>query len=297
MKFLGHLSSKTACRVLGSAYDATRASFPPIVRVETTNACNAKCIICPHKEMQRPVRRMDDELFGRIIDECGENRCREVHLHNFGEPLIDKKLEDRVRFAKKRGIPKVKIFSNGSLLNEKRARGLIEAGLDEIKISFDGATREEFERIRAPLKFDTVVNNVKGLVALRNEMKASLTIRVACCSTSDRNATMQSLEEIVDGFSFGKVHNWAVSDAQLPHQGKVRKPCSRLWRTFTVLSGGAVSLCCLDYDGQLILGTLADGATIRDVWSGAAYADVRRRHKNARQAEIDLCNGCTKSFF
>lgn len=111
--------------------------------------------------MNWPVGQMDDALFDRIIDECAAERCREIHVHNFGEPLLDKRLEDRIRRAKQRGIAKVKIFSNGSLLTAERARSLIEAGLDEIKISLDGATREEFESIRCPLKFDRVVQNVE----------------------------------------------------------------------------------------------------------------------------------------
>ena len=154
MLLIDTLSSKTICRMLGGAYDVASRSFPNLVRIETTNACNAKCIICPHKDLQRKIRQIDDDLFIRAIDECAENRCPEVHLHNFGEPLLDRSLADRVRYAKSKGIAKVKIFTNGSLLTRQRGRALIDAGLDEIKISFDGATREEFERIRYPLKYN-----------------------------------------------------------------------------------------------------------------------------------------------
>jgi len=296
MQTVNYLSSKTACNIIGSGLSLSCGRFPAVVRIETTNACNAKCIICPHSEIKRPIRRMDDDLFTRIIDECAYYGCKETHLHNFGEPMLDKHLEDRVRYAKDSGLAKVKIFSNGSLLSEDRARALIEAGLDEIKISFDGATREEFEQIRVPLKFDDVVENIRGLVRLRNQLQSEMRIRVACCSTSDKQGTMQSLEEIVDGFSFGKIHNWA-GDASTNGRGKIRKPCSRLWRTFTILANGDVALCCLDYDGEYLLGHLDAATSIRDVWTGDAYREVRARHKAARQAEIHLCSHCTKSFW
>jgi len=174
MKNLRMLCSRIVCRCVGRVFDATRGRFPAVVRIETTNACNARCVICPHKDMNRPIRQMDDALFDRILDECAAARCREIHLHNFGEPLLDKRLEHRIRRAKEKGIAKVKIFSNGSLLTAERARVLIDAGLDEIKISFDGATREEFEAIRRPLKFDRVVANVEQLVKLRNELGSKL---------------------------------------------------------------------------------------------------------------------------
>lgn len=289
------LSSKAACRLIGGAYDLALGRFPAVVRIETTNACNAKCVICPHRQITRPIRRMDDDLFRKIIDECAESGCKEVHLHNFGEPLLDRQLEERVRRAKSGGLGKVKIFSNGSLLNEQRARGLVEAGLDEIKISFDGATREEFERIRVPLKFDEVVENIKGLVAVRNEMRSGLKVKVACCSTSDKQSTMKSLEKVVDGFSFGKIHNWTGENGTRQGRG-IRKPCSRLWRTFTILVDGEVALCCLDYDGRFLLGRIDGETSIREVWGSAAYREVRGRHKEAKQAEISLCTNCTKSF-
>ena len=199
---------------------------------------------------------MDEGTFRRIIDECAVERCREVHLHNFGEPLLDKNLENRVRYAKKAGIEKVKIFSNGALLTEKRAKGLIEAGLDEIKVSMDGATRDEFERIRVPLKYDAVVENIRRLVAYRNEVGSRLRIKFACVSTSDKEATIQSLEKIVDRFSFGKIHNWNGEDirrrprrnpkavlaivADVHHPGRrPRFPCAASTTTARSSSGGS----------------------------------------------------------
>jgi uncharacterized Fe-S cluster-containing radical SAM superfamily protein len=273
--------------------DAVAGDFPPVVRLETTNACNGRCIICPHHKMRRPIRTMPSDLYTQLIDECAAAGCREVHLHNFGEPLLDKHLEERIAYAKEKGIRRVKIFCNGSLLTPARAQGLIDAGLDELKVSMDGATEEEFERIRTPLKFHAVVQNVIELVKLRNAAGSKLRVHIACCSTADRKATMQPLSEVVDHFAFGKLHNWGGQSAV---KKRWRKPCSRLWRTFTVLASGEVALCCLDYDGQQLLGRVDQSHSIREVWNAEPYRGIRRRHREARQAEIPLCAQCTKSF-
>ncbi len=289
-------SSKTVCGVVAGGYGLlSRSRFPDVVRVETTNACNARCTICPHRTMRRPICTMEESTFRRIIDECAAHRCREVHLHNFGEPLLDKNLERRIRYAKQAGIEKVKIFSNGALLTAERARGLIEAGLDEIKISMDGATREEFERIREPLKYDVVVDNIRRLVAYRNEAGSRMRIKFACVSTSDKEATIQSLEKIVDRFSFGKIHNWNGEDSGALQAG-IRKPCSRLWRTFTILADGRVALCCLDYDGRIILGKIDAEHSIRSIFNSPGYSRLRILHRTARQDEISLCRNCSKAF-
>jgi MoaA/NifB/PqqE/SkfB family radical SAM enzyme len=294
-KKIGKLS-KISCSLVGGAFDFALSRFPNTVRIETTNACNAKCVICPHRQMQRPVCNMDDALYEKIIDECSTYNCGNIHLHNFGEPLLDRKLAERVQYAKEKGIRKVAIFSNGSLLTAEKANELMDAGLDQIKVSFDGATREEFEQIRSPLKFDVVIENIKELVRIRNLRKSPLKIKVACCSTSDKNETMRSLESCVDGFSFGKVHNW--SDSEMDHAAKstIRKPCSRVWQTFTVLSDGKVALCCLDYEGQVVLGD-AKETPISEIWKNDSYKKIRSLHKTARQDKIIICKNCTKSFW
>jgi len=294
--------SKISCSVIGSIFDLAKRHFPNTIRIETTNACNAKCVICPHRKMQRPISYMGDDLFNRIIDECAEYSCSNVHLHNFGEPLLDKNLSKRIRYAKKKGIKRVIIFSNGSLLTAQRANELMDAGLDEIKISFDGATKQEFEDIRFPLKFDTVVTNIKELVRVRNLNKFPLKISVACHSTSDKDETMRSLENCVDEFCFGKVHNWADSEGprsagiQIPLRSTIRKPCSRVWRTFTMLSNGDVALCCLDYEGKVVLGNVST-ASIFEIWNSKSYNQLRLFHKTAQQDQITICKNCSKSFW
>lgn len=294
-----------ASRVVGFALDIVSGRFPKTIRIETTNGCNAKCIICPHADMGRPIDNMRDELFRKIVSECADNNVDTLHLHNFGEPLLDKKLPDRIALCKTLGIRRVKIFSNGALLNEERGRALIDAGLDEIKISFDGANKEEFERIRSPLKYDDVVSNVINFVRLRDEVcgvGAKLKIEVTCSSTTDKDKTMSALASHVDGFSFGKIHNWANWDsgavADAPKRSGARKPCARLWQTFTILSDGRVGLCCLDYDGSVILGNLGDPSqTIAKIWRNEAYSRVRALHRRNRQGEIPLCDTCAKSFW
>jgi radical SAM protein with 4Fe4S-binding SPASM domain len=209
---------------------------------------------------------------------------------------MDRDLVKRVEYAKKKGLKRVKIFSNGSLLTADKAKELIDAGLDEIKISFDGATKQEFERIRFGLSFDRVVANIKELVKIRDRSKSSLKIKVACCSTSDKDATMRSLENCVDGFSFDKVHNWADSDINHAVKSSIRMPCSRLWRTFTVLSNGSVALCCLDYEGKVVLGDTNE-KSIFEIWHNEHYKKIRLLHKTAQQDQIAICRNCTKSFW
>ncbi|RJP18377.1 MAG: radical SAM protein [Candidatus Omnitrophota bacterium] len=296
-----HVKTKIAdrliCKTIGALYNLIRSDFPPVIRIETTNSCNAKCIFCPRDRMTRPLGVMREELYRAIIDECAENHCKAIHLHNFGEPMLDRWLPDRIRYAKDKGIPKVKLFSNGFLLSGDRAAQYLESGIDEIKISIDGSTKEEFEAIRVGLKYDKIVENIEHFIALRNRRNGTgPKVIVACCSTSDKDKTANRLKGIVDAYSFGKIHNWGDQSIEASNNGRLRKPCSRIWRTFTILWNGDVALCCLDFDGKVKLGDINDGVTIKEIWNGVEYKKMRMYHETANQNQIEICSHCTKSF-
>src|SRR6476646_868180 len=144
-------------------------ALPEIVQIESTNICNAKCVFCPRDEMHRRQGVMSFDLFRKIVDECAALGITHVRVHNYGEPFLDRHLTEKVRYAKQKGIREVGMISNGSLITEKIARGMIEAGLDAINISVDAAGKEVFERTRLNLEYDTVIGNIRTLARLRNE--------------------------------------------------------------------------------------------------------------------------------
>ena len=263
------------------------AKFPPVVRIETTNACNAHCIMCPHDTMLRPVRIMPNDLFEKIIDECSHNKLLEIHLHNFGEPLLDANLEYRIGLIKRKCRVYTKIFTNGSLLTSDRAQKLLNSGIDEIKISVDGSTPEEFEAIRQPLKWSKVASNIKGLIRTRDSMKSRTRIYVTCCT--NRSATM--LMDFPVEFALGPKHNWGGQYGNRA-AGKFIK-CSRLWRTFTILVDGRVAQCHADVNGLYCLGNVYQ-QTIEEVWHSAEYNAIREQHTKLQQLKLELCANCSQ---
>lgn len=261
--------------------------FPTVVRIETTNACNAQCIMCPHSKMDRRVRIMSDELFNKIIDECSQHRISEVHLHNFGEPLLDAELENKIRITKNKCKCATKIFTNGSLLTQARISTLLNSGIDIIKISVDGATPDEFEKTRPPLKWNNVKNNIKNLIEARNLLRSSTKIFVTCC-------TGRSVTELIDfpvDFAIGPKHNWGGQHGNKKNSKYVK--CNRLWRTFTILVDGSVAQCHADVHGKYILGNV-NTDTIQNIWNNEEYKKLRMAHEQSRQSELALCCDCSQ---
>ena len=290
------LAGSLTSRVIADSMSLYRRKFPHTVRVETTNHCQAECTFCPRDSIGRQKTFMDQAMFESIVEQCGKAGCRLMHLHGFGEPLLDKRLPERIALCKQAGIERVKIFTNGGLLCGEMAEKLLASGVDEIKVSIDGANAAEFNRLRVGLDYDKTLENVKAFRALRDRSgKEKPKLVAATCQTSNREQTEAMLEGIVDRIDFTRIHNWAGGLGMLTGQ-RIRKPCDRLWRTFTILVNGDVSLCCMDYTGKEILGSITKDP-IREIWNNARYRELRKMHRNSQQDQISVCNNCSKCFF
>ena len=264
--------------------------LPEIVQIESTNICNAKCVFCPRDEMHRRQGVMSWDLFRKIVDECAELGITHVRVHNYGEPFIDRRLVDKVRYAKQKGIQEVGMISNGSLITDAIARGMIEAGLDAINISVDASGKEVFESTRLGLKYDKVIANIERLVRIRAESgrrRPKLILSFVRQNNSvDEQAFIEHWRAIADKIHITDLHNWAGT---LNRESDVNYPCYRPWLTFTVLWDGRVSLCCADFDGRHILGDL-NSSTIKDIWNAEPYVEARRAHLES--GGPDICRSC-----
>src|SRR6188472_3217327 len=264
--------------------------LPEIVQIESTNICNAKCVFCPRDEMHRRQGIMSLDLYKKIVDECVELGITHVRVHNYGEPFVDRKLVEKVRYAKEKGIREVGMISNGSLITEEVARGMIEAGLDAINISVDASGKDVFESTRIGLKYDKVIANIERLVALREQAgrrRPKLILSFVRQNTSeDEHAFIEHWRTKADKIHITDLHNWAGT---LNQKSDVNYPCYRPWLTFTALWDGRVSLCCADFDGSTILGDLRTH-TISEIWNSDTYRALRREHLESGGPAI--CRSC-----
>jgi MoaA/NifB/PqqE/SkfB family radical SAM enzyme len=282
--------AKPIRRLLLAAGRDRAPSLPEIVQIESTNICNAKCVFCPRDEMHRTQGVMSRELFRKIVDECAALGITHVRMHNYGEAFLDRYLTEKVRYAKEKGIKEVGMISNGSLITEKVARGMVDAGLDAINISIDAGGKEVFDATRIGLNYDKVIANVERLVRVRAELgrrRPKLILSFVRQNNSvDEQAFIEHWRKVADKIHITELHNWAGT---LNRESDVNYPCYRPWLTFTVLWDGRVSLCCADFDGKTILGNLKT-QSIEQVWNGDAYRAARRQHLES--GGPDICRAC-----
>jgi radical SAM protein with 4Fe4S-binding SPASM domain len=275
--------------------------------IEPTNYCNLKCVMCPHgKGIRVKQGYMELELYSKIIGELSSLRVQRINLFLGGESLLHKSLPDMLHMAGKAKMG-VRLHTNATLLSEALSETILDSGsLEEISFSFDGETREYYERIRVHAIYERTLQNivaflkVKARLGLKNPRVLIQLIR-----EHGQSAFPEALDAFkalfkglpVDKFQVIPFHNFAgtldaAGGGPCPEKKKhVYRPCRHPWRSMSVAWDGEVVGCCVDMDKKLVLGDLKT-QSVAEVWNGEPMRSFRKALAEGRYAQIDLCRDC-----
>jgi hypothetical protein len=266
----------------------------PEIRIEPTNMCNAKCIMCPREKMKRSQGVLDINLYKQIVDQSVDAGARKISLENFGETFLDPYIFERAEYAKTKGLDTLTI-TNASLLDEEKSRKALDL-FDVIRISMYGMTKETFEKIHNGLQFEKVRDNVDRLFAMRQKATHSKTRIQIYFLLMDENKHevrdfLDKYEKISAGVAIWKPHNWG--DGRIYREGLGKKvSCGRpLTGPLQVQWDGMVVPCCFDYDSRMILGDL-NKQTLEEVFRGEEYNKIRIAHKENDFSKFPFCYVC-----
>ncbi len=146
-------------------HDGEAVRPPVCLYLEVTNRCNLLCTTCPRTYVElEPPADMSWDLFRRIVDQVPD--VSRAVMHGVGEPMLVKNLPKMVRYLKDRGVY-VLFNTNGTVLNEKNGRALVDAGLDELRVSLDAANAASYLKVRGKDYFNRILKNVKAFRAMQ----------------------------------------------------------------------------------------------------------------------------------
>lgn len=259
------------------------------VSIETTTKCNRRCDICPHKDPEKRQRKtgsaavgegieMDSELFADILHQLAEMGFRgKLALHGYGEPLLDRRLPDRIREAR-RTLPEsyITVNSNGDLLSgldydELRARlmELASAGLSHIYITDHTHNKARHERMKTKLRRISEENPaLKGFVSYYTKL-AKLRNRGG---SVDRDVFEKFVEE---GIAAGP---------------RDRDMCVSVVNSLNITADGKVIPCPDDYAMTDVMGDLRE-QSIEDIWFSDSFRQARSEIR--RQIfKLGVCRRC-----
>ena len=288
--------------------------FPRWIHLETTNYCNANCYFCARNNLRRGLGHMDERVFQQAVDEIEKYGVRRLTLHLHGEPLMHPKLFEMIAYAKtKKNISRVEFSTNGSLLNDKNIRGVIDSGLDVINVCMDGATAPTYEHARQGLKFEKTFNNLKNLIEAVDASGGQhphILIQViqTPAIVAEMDLFWQQWKPIIQGKEFVEVYQkkyewWSGSKTDdvennssvgEPGPFYVRLPCAMLERQLNVYWNGEVTHCCIDWNGELKVGNFPE-QSLMEIWQSQKAQKLRSLVRDGSYAKLPLCSDCMRS--
>ena len=244
---------------------------------------------------------MPMSLFQKIIDDGCENGFRQVTLHLWGEPLLDNLIFDRIAYVKEKGMSTT-FTSNATLLTSDKIEAILESGLDVIRISIDGGTKESYASFREGGDFDKVCANIEQLIRMRGMRHSTKPFVHISTLVQPENPTiseeLQHIYQIVDSYLLDFADSRRskefsfLRDFYSKVKGKRVYPCRSLWERIVVMSNGKVCLCChMDYEGSVELGDLTK-QTIKQIWDSKKFTEIRQLHLEGKAEKIELCRNC-----
>jgi radical SAM protein with 4Fe4S-binding SPASM domain len=211
---------------------------------------------------------------------------RVLVLYHGGEPLLNKDLEYMILYAKSKGVQKTVFNSNVALLTEKRGITLGMAGLDEMRVSFDGESPEQNDTIRVNSHFNQHAPIVRKVAEGKIRPKKIVIYNARFGTTEPAPYLREFFKDSPVDFRGEKIRTWA-RDKNAPDPSGEVDFCSNLFETFTMLSDGSVVMCCEDLMADEIVGNVNEESPLA-IWERME----ERRQAFAEKNYPKLCQSC-----
>lgn len=280
---------------------------PLEVQMAVASICNFKCIYCPMTKVRSKKGIMSFKLFKKIIDDLDEfpGKVKTIRLMREGEPLLNKRFVDMVRYAKlKQPTAIVDTVTNASLLTHKLSDEILAAGLDKLHISFQGMNSEVWKRLcGVTINFDRLVENILYFCNHRKNCKVFIKVPDIGVTEEEKKAFFDlfgpHVDEMTEECIFPAWPNWDVSHLQKdPNMGYYGKPktdtvkvCAIPFYDLSIDYKGIVSACCNDWEDKTNMGDM-NKQSLYEIWNGKKLNDFRRMQLQGKRFEDELCKDC-----
>jgi len=324
--FLQKLTIRRAANIvkLYMSYELTKVLKKPVqwglpmtISIEPTTACNLRCPECPSglRSFTRETGNLKEDFFRSTIDDLYKDLTYLIFYFQ-GEPFINPKFLDMVRYASDKGIYTI-TSTNAHFLNDENARKTIESGLDRMIISVDGTTQEVYQNYRKEGNLETVLQGARNVVKWKRELKSNtphIIFQFLVVKPNEhqipeiyRLAKEIGIDEVK--LKTAQVYNFENGNDLIPtidKYSRYRKQedgtfrvknqllnhCWKLWHACVITWDGIVVPCCFDKDAVHKLGDLKK-IKFREIWHGPSYKNFRNTLSKGRD-KIDICNNCTE---
>lgn len=230
--------------------------------IDPSSVCNFMCSFCPTGDRSllssvgRKVGIMPFPIFKHVVDGVigFKGKIEKLYLYKDGEPFVNEDFSKMVAYAKKMKIARsVETTSNGSLITKERAREVVDAGLDAIRISVEHVSDSGYKKFTKTFSdYKKIRKNVAFLYKLKCKRNSSLKIHAKILdinlTADEKKRFLSDFSPISDSVGVDTVIGWSLSGKKdfkmglLPTTGmdgitplKIgRKVCPQPFKTMSV---------------------------------------------------------------
>jgi len=273
--------------------------FPLCVDIEIAAVCDLACPFCFRQSIVTADKIMRFEDFEHIINQVAEMKVPSIKLNWRGEPLLHPQIFEMIKLAKKLGILEIIINTNATKLDDETSRRLIESGLDRMIFSFDGGSKETYEKMRpgrfSENNFESVYSNIVNFRIIRDSLGAfwprtQIQMIVTEETKNEQKKFISLFREHVDFVSVKPYTERGGALTEVPEitrrrideiradlelEDEVefrwdieenlyistgRLPCEQPFQRLMITYDGVVSMCCYDWGSSYPVGYALDRA-------------------------------------
>jgi len=299
--------------------------LPKLIIIEPTNVCSLGCPLCPTGvgDPKRPQGFLSFENYKRIIDEIGD-ALYYVMLSSYGEPFLNPDIVRMIAYAKAKNIF-VNTSTNAQNIDRACAERIVNAGLETITISADGATQESYERYKVGGNLEKVIDAVRFIRQAR-DARSSATPRIIlqCVVTRFNEHELDQIEakarrlgadhlifkKMCDmrGFPRGRAdiegyipanpalraYTAEADTVRWNTAEKDRNRCDLAWDYPMIGWDGSVYPCCFDYYNYNMGNAFENG--FKKIWNNGRFISLRARILRDK-GSVPYCAQCPINFY
>ena len=279
----------------GARWKMPFAARPKYIQLETVTKCNAKCPFRPQNEIVRDPARMPTETWQKVVDDTrGWGITYRPFLTN--EPFVDNRMPEIVRYIKDNDpTARVEFNTNGELVTEKLGLALLEAGVDIMRFSIDGFSKETYEPSRIGIDYDKVIERTVRFLEIwdeggyRDKVFTELRMIEVPENTHEITAYKEFWGPKCSEVLITHMYQWPWTGQK--REDVVLKPCLKILDEVFFYTNGNATICCWDVHERAVIGNVNE-MSVSEIWEGYAARCMRATLDDGRRDLLNLCSRC-----
>lgn len=290
--------------------------FPLFLHLDMNQECNLECPHCiiGHPDLTEEYysgSRLAWVDYKRVIDEGHDHQCPSLSVQGNNEPLLNKKLENYIEYAAKRGFIDIMMNTNATALTERRSQKLLDSGLTRLRFSIDAVDPETYANTRVGGDYNKVVRNIERFLDLKEKGGYQLPITgVSFCKMAGNedqvDAFFERWEDKVDIVTIqtfvpptldDDFRQYYASDQigtgdTIDEEGfSCVQPFQRV-----VIRNYEITPCCSNFGTRLVIGDLRHD-TVYDAWHSPKMQELRDIHRKGDYLKDPICKQCVDLIY